>query len=238
MTSAALEPLKSRSHGVSLGLFAGDPGNLRAVAREAATWGCDILHFDVMDGVFVPQMTGGAAFVAALDAGGLRDVHLMIENPALHVAAYVSAGADIITVHAEAQGAANAISVIRETANNQGRAVMVGLALMPGTPLEAAKDLLEMKPDLILVLALDPRRGTPPDIIAATNRLVALRSRYGDAGPVLAFDGGVTLKTIGEIAACKPDMIVSGSAVLKAENPKTAFDAMAKACAPRSKNTP
>ena len=188
------EALKTRSKGISLGLFAADLGDIRGAARDAATWGCDILHFDIMDGVFVPQMTGGAGFVKALDLGAVMDVHLMIENPADHVASYVAAGADIITVHAEANGAAEAILAIRKAADAAGRPVMVGLGLMPDTTLESVSDLLELEPDLILVLSLDPRTKNPPNISAACARLSGLRGYFGEGGPILAFDGGVTLK--------------------------------------------
>ena len=222
-----IEALKTRSKGISLGLFAADLGDLRGAARDAATWGCDILHFDIMDGVFVPQMTGGPGFVKALDAGMLRDVHLMVAHPAQRVASYVKAGADIITVHAEAEDAAEAINIMRSSASEEGCPVIAGLGIMPGTSLEDISDLLALKPDMILVLSLDPRGKNPPDITAACARLTELRAMYGSDGPLLAFDGGVTLDSIAEIAACQPDIIVSGSAVFGAENPQEAFKAMA-----------
>lgn len=223
--------LRARARGISLGLYAADLGDLRGAANRAVGWGCGILHFDVMDGVFVPGMTAGPGFVASLDSGALRDVHLMVENPAEHVASYVKAGADLITVQAESNGAGEAIAAIRAAAD---RPVLAGLALMPGTSLDEVCDLLDMKPDMILVLSLDPRTKNPPDITAACARITELRARFGADGPLLAFDGGVTLDTIGEIAACGPDMIVSGSAVLGAPDPKSAFQAMAETCLTRS----
>jgi ribulose-phosphate 3-epimerase len=213
--------LKSRTRGISLGLFAADLGNLRHAARNAAEWGCKILHFDIMDGVFVPGMIGGPGFVAAMDMGMLRDVHLMVQHPADHVASYIGAGADMITVHAESDGAVAAISAIKASV----RPVLAGLALMPGTTLRDAAPMLALNPDMVLVLSLDPR-GTPPDISAACARLRELRAVAPDA--VLAFDGGVNKDSIDEIAACAPDMVVSGSAVLGAEDPKSVYDAMAK----------
>ncbi len=218
----SIDDLKSRTRGISLGLFAADLGNLRRAAQNVAEWGCNILHFDVMDGVFVPQMVGGPGFVAAMDVGMLRDVHLMVQNPADHVESYLKAGADMITVHAESDGAAEAIAAIKAATGT----VLAGLALMPGTSLEDAAPLLALKPDMILVLSLDPR-GTPPDITAACERLKELRSLAPDA--VLAFDGGVTKETIEEIATCAPDMVVSGSAVLGAKKPKRAYTALVKA---------
>lgn len=227
LNNTALDTLKSQSCGISLGMLAADLGNLREAAKDAASWGCDIMHFDVMDGVFVPGMTAGPGFVKALDTGMLRDVHLMIEHPAKHVASYVKAGADIITVHAESEGAAEAINTIRLSATDAGRPVIAGLGIMPDTSLESISGLLDLKPDMILILSLDPRGKNPPDITAACDRLCELRTKLGPDGPLLAFDGGVTLDSIAEIAACKPDMIVSGSAVLGAANPQQAFNAMA-----------
>lgn len=217
-----IDDLKSRAKGISLGLFAADLGNLRSAAQNVADWGCNILHFDIMDGVFVPQMIGGPGFVAAMDVGMLRDVHLMVQNPVEHVGSYIKAGADMITVHAESDGAAEALKTIQASE----RPVLAGLALMPGTTLDDAAPLLALNPDMILVLSLDPR-GTPPDLTAACARLKELRQLAPDA--VLAFDGGVTKDSIDEIAACAPDMVVSGSAVLGAKKPKRAYTAMVKA---------
>ena len=229
MSTDAQADLMARARGISLGLFAADLGNLEEAAQSAIQWGCDILHFDVMDGVFVPQMMGGPGFVAALDMGALSDAHLMVQNPADHVEGYVMAGADMITVHAESTGAADAIDAIRGASENAGRPVMAGLALMPGTSLEDAGDLLAMEPDMVLVLSLDPRTNNPPDITSACKRIAELRALPALRGSVLAFDGGVTLDSIQEIAAARPDMIVSGSAVLRAPDPKVAYQAMAAA---------
>jgi ribulose-phosphate 3-epimerase len=221
--------IKCRARGISLGIFASDSGGLRHAAVTAASWGCEILHFDVMDGVFTPQMTGGPGFIKALDVGLLRDVHLMIQNPARHVASYVQAGADIIIVHAEATGAAEALAAIRAAAKTAGRAVLAGIGLMPGTRPDDVADLFDLGLDAVLVLSLDPRSAEPPDITGACSRLSALRRRYGPKGPILVFDGGVTFDSIDEIAACQPDMIVSGSAILAAKDPETAFRAMSAA---------
>ena len=224
--SAAISALKNRARGLSLGIFAADLGALRQGARDVVDWGGDILHFDIMDGVFVPGMIGGPGFVKALDTGTMRDVHMMVARPSQHVASYVAAGADIVTVHAEAPDAAEALALIRAEAEAAGRPVLAGLGLMPGTSLEDAAPLLALAPDLILVLSLDPRGSAGPNIPAACARLHALRARTAGFAPVLAFDGGVTLDSISEIRAARPDMIVSGSAVFKANDPADAFRRM------------
>lgn len=215
--------LKSSAKGISIGLFAADLGNLRRAAQNIAEWGCKTLHFDVMDGVFVPGMIGGPGFVAAMDVGMLRDVHLLVQDPAAHVASYIKAGADLITVHAESDNAADAIMAIKATE----KPVLAGLALMPGTTLEEAAPLLALAPDVILVLSFDPRGSLPIDITATCARVTELRKLAPDA--VLAFDGGVTRDSIAKIATCAPDMVVSGSAVLGAKKPKRAYAAMVKA---------
>jgi ribulose-phosphate 3-epimerase len=183
-----------------------------------------------MDGVFVPDMSAGAGFVKALDVDLLRDVHLMIENPSQHVASYVKAGADIITIHAEANGAAKALENVKESSKEAGRQVLSGIGIMPETSLSEIENLLDMKPDMILVLSLDPRKKTAPNIKDACNRIKELRERYGHNGPLLAFDGGVTIDNIKEITQCQPDIIVSGSAILGADNPRSAFEIMSTAC--------
>lgn len=220
------DQLLSRAKGISIGLFAADLGNLRRAAQNISEWDCDILHFDVMDGVFVPSMIGGPGFVSAMDVGMLRDVHLMVQNPAQHVDSYLNAGADIITVHAESDNAAEAIERIKAA----DRPVLAGLALMPDTTLEQAAPLLALAPDVITVLSLDPRDSEMSiDITQACARITELRSIAPDS--LLAFDGGVNREAIDEIATCTPDMVVSGSAVLRAKKPKRAYVALQKALA-------
>ncbi|WP_419908289.1 ribulose-phosphate 3-epimerase [Hoeflea sp.] len=226
MTGNTIESLKERCRGISLGIFAGDPGNLRGDAQASAGWGCNILHFDVIDGVFVPQISGGPGFVKALAGNMIRDVHLMVQRPADHVAAFVASGADIVTVQAESEAPAMAIERIREAAKAAGRPVLAGLCLLPDTTLDEAGDLLVKQPDLLLVAALDPRGKQPPDTTRACARVAELKQRFGAECPLIQFDGGVTADTIGEIAAAGPDMVVSGSAVMRAENPAAAFRSM------------
>lgn len=229
MTDTDLDTLKARCHGISLGVFAGDNGDLRGVARSAADWGCDILHFDVMDGVFVPQISGGPGFVKALACEQILDVHLMIQRPAGQVAAFVAAGADVVTVQAESEAPNEALLAVRNAAEQLGRPVLAGLCLLPGTSLEDASDLLALEPDLLLVAALDPRAGQAPDIASACRRVADLRRMAGRNRPLIAFDGGVTTASISQIADVSPDLVVSGSAVLRAEDPAAAYRIMAEA---------
>ena len=222
--------LRARCHGVSVGVFAADLGDLAGAARHLADWGCGLLHFDIMDGVFVPQLTAGPAFVAAVGQGMVRDVHLMVAEPLRHVGAFVAAGADIITVHAEAPDAAAAIRALRAEASRSGRTVLAGMAVMPGTDLNALGPLLAEAPDLLLSLAIDPRNSAPADLALAGRRLKTLTGRAAEAGfaPLLALDGGVTSANFAEVAAFGPDIVVSGSAIFKAASPAATFAEMTR----------
>lgn len=209
--------LRARARGIGVGIYAAPAAALGAALARLN--GVEVVHFDIMDGVFVPQLTGGPAFVSALGAGAVRDVHLMVADPAAHVARFAAAGADVITVHAEAPGAAGALQTVRLEAERLGRQILAGLAVMPGTALADLADLLALEPDLILVLAVDPRADQPADLDAAAARLAELRARCAAFAPVLAIDGGITTQTIEAACASGADLVISGSAIFKAEDP-------------------
>ena len=228
MTSASRQSLRERARGISVGLFAAPLGALAEAARDMAGWGAGVVHFDVMDGVFVPQITAGPGFVKALDTEMLRDVHLMVSDPAAQIDAFAEAGADILTLHAEAPTAGAALDAVRAASDRLGRPILAGLAVMPGTPLDSLAPLLDPMPDLILVLALDPRDGAPANLARAGERLAALTEMVAPHRPLMAIDGGVTLDTIADAAASGPDMIVSGSAIFRAAAPAAAFATLGK----------
>lgn len=221
--------LRERVRGISAGILAAPPGRLEEAAGDLARWGGRIAHFDVMDGCFVPTITAGPAFLAAA-AGHLRDVHLMVARPAGQVDAFARAGADVLTVHAEAEDPAGAVLATRAAAARLGRPILAGVAVMPGTPLEALDPLLALGPDLVLVLAVDPRDGRPADVDRACARLALLRDRAA-AGTLLALDGGITPATIDTAAACGPDLVVSGSAIFSAPDPAAVYAGLSGAWA-------
>lgn len=235
MNSVSRESLRQKSRGISVGLYAAPLGALSDAVRLVAAWGGTIAHFDVMDGVFVPQLTAGPAFVSVLGQGMVRDVHLMVADPAEQVDAFADAGADIITVHAEAPTAKAALSRVRAASVRLARPILAGLAVMPGTPLESLSPLLDPMPDMILVLALDPRDGAPADLGLASERLAALAEMVAPARPLMAIDGGVTEATIAEAAAAGPDIVVSGSAIFRAAEPAAAFAKLAQTWAAKAR---
>ena len=223
MPAPSAHDLKQRCRGISAGIYAAPLGALADSTRKLADWGGQLVHFDVMDGVFVPQMTAGPDFVAALDTALVRDVHLMVARPEEQVLPFAKAGADIITIHAEAPGAAEALAAIRKAAAELDRPILAGLALMPGTPIESIVPLLDPVPDVILILALDPREKAPPRVADAAVRAQAIKQMVAPARPLIAIDGGITEKSIAEAAAAAPDIIVSGSAIFRASDPAATF---------------
>ena len=216
--------LKHDQARLSLGIFAADFGALNAEARDVESWGGELLHFDVMYGVFVPTLTGGAGFVAGHSDDLSMDVHLMVQRPADQVEDFVKAGADILTIHIESDEPEKALNTARMTARALGKDILVGYALMPGTDLALLDALLETRPDIILVLALDPRTGGQVDVSAACARVRRLKELHPSV--LVEFDGGVTMDTVAEIAASGADLIVSGSAIFKAQDRLASFKEM------------
>ncbi len=180
--------------------------------------GVGVVHFDVMDGCFCPQLTVGPAFVKGLQTPLLKDVHLMIREPLDALAEYAAAGADIITVHIEAavhiHRVAQRLGGLQHSAG-AGRGIVRGLALNPGTPLEWLIPPLLDEIDMITLLAIDP--GWSGQTFAPTTfeRLRRVREIAAGSGRdlLVCVDGGITKNNIADIAAAGPDLIASGSAI-------------------------
>ena len=140
---------------LSPSILAADPLRLGQAARMAQDAGCDELHFDVMDGHFVPNLTFGPHILKAMKQELpqiVYDVHLMLDNPAEFVDPFIDAGADILTVHAEADGFDRALDRIRE------RGVRTGASVRPATPVECLRDALS-RLDRVLLMTVEPGFG-------------------------------------------------------------------------------
>ena len=219
---------------LSIGVLSAD---LMALAGDIALLernGVELLHFDVMDGHFVPQLTVGPAFIKAVKTKMLKDVHLMIENPFESIRQYAAAGADIISVHVEScvhvRACLQLIGTLKNI-NDPQRDIARGIAVNPGTALCDVKPLLE-EADVVTLLGINP--GYPgqklyADTAARAEKLKELIAET-DREIFLCIDGGVTKENIGEVAAMRPDIVVSGSAVFEnkaiAENLKILMDAL------------
>jgi ribulose-phosphate 3-epimerase len=178
-------------------------------AAEAA--GADWIHVDVMDGHFVPNITMGPLIVKAVKKVSSLpvDVHLMIENADIFVREFADAGADLISVHAEACTHLNrTIHLIKECGS------LAGVALNPATSLSAINWVLE-DVDLVVLMSVNPGFGGQSFIPNTLDKIRALRSVFNDKGldTHILVDGGVNNKTIAAIANAGADVFVAGSAV-------------------------
>jgi ribulose-phosphate 3-epimerase len=175
--------------------------------------GADLIHVDVMDGHFVPNITIGPAVIAALRPHSALpfDVHLMIAPVDRFIAGFAEAGADIITIHPEAGPHAH-----RSLQHIKALGKKAGLALNPATPVNAVDHLLDDL-DLILVMSVNPGFGGQAFIPDSLNKIAALRQRIEASGRAidLEVDGGVNDKTAARAIAAGADILVAGSACFR-----------------------
>lgn len=189
--------------------------------------GARVIHVDVMDGTFVPPLTFGPQVVKALrdqvhGAGGLLDVHLMVQRPERWVAEFAAAGADTISIHVEATPHVHyALKAIRD------EGCSAGLALNPGTPASAI-DALEGTFDLLLCMTVNPGWGGQPYIEGSEEKIAALRERVGP-GVALGVDGGIDSRTAGPAAEAGANLFVAGSSVFGQPDPGAAYRDVARA---------
>ena len=187
--------------------------------------GADLIHCDVMDGVFVNNITFGIKMIE--DIRPLTklplDCHLMIVNPEKYVERFAKAGADIITVHYEAcqDNLKEVLALIKSTG------VKCGAVINPDTPVEKIKDLIPMC-DMVLVMSVFPGFGGQKFIPSALDKLREVRAIIDASGKDidLQIDGGVTAENVDEIKAAGANVIVAGSAVFKAEDRKKIISAL------------
>jgi ribulose-phosphate 3-epimerase len=194
-------------------ILTADFGRLGAQIREADEAGVDLIHLDVMDGTFVPNISFGPSIVAAVrQATRLElDVHLMVDQPERYVADFAEAGADYISVHVEAtRHPHRAVQRIKELGKK------AGLVINPGTPLSAFEPLLADL-DLALLMSVNPGFGGQAYLPSTTN-----------PGCVLEVDGGVKASNIATIAEAGADIVVVGSAIYNQQPVKENLDALHK----------
>ena len=192
-------------------ILSADFSNLGEQVAEAAKGGADMVHIDVMDGQFVPAITLGPQMVEALRPWTdiPFDLHLMISEPGRFVADFASAGADVITVHAEAcTHLHRTVHQIKELGKK------AGVAINPGTPISAIEDIL---PDLdqVLVMTVNPGFGGQSFISSMTKKIERMRGVLDDSDVKidLEVDGGINLGTAKTAADAGANILVAGSAV-------------------------
>src|ERR1700690_2257452 len=223
MSDRACEIL--RGVNVAPSILPADFGRLREQVREVLDAGARVIHCDVMEGHFVPPITLGPLVVAALadsvhDAGGMLDVHLMIERPERQVAEFVKAGADSITFHAEATPhVAYTANLIRESG------ACVGLAINPGTAVGALAEVTGAI-DLALCMTVNPGWGGQPFIAHSLEKIPRVRALVG-AEVAVEVDGGIEPLTAPSCLEAGANVFIAGSAIFTAADPGDAYRAIA-----------
>lgn len=218
--SPLVDRLRASAPQISVGVLTADWLTLGSQLELIENAGVELLHFDVMDGVFCPMLTLGAPVVAGLKTRMLKDVHLMIEEPLSKLEGFVAAGADIITVHAESTRHVHRVLQAlgkMTNANDPSRGIVRGIALNPGTPLEVLEPL-RGEFEMVLLLAVNPGWGGQKFIASTCERVKRVREVIDDTA-LICIDGGITRDNITNVAELGADIVVTGSAVFDGKSP-------------------
>jgi len=212
------------AHLISPSVLSCDFANIQRDVEMINNSNADWFHVDVMDGVFVPNISFGFPVIEAIKKHAKKplDVHLMIQNPDQYVDQFKKSGADILTVHYEAcTHLHRTIQVIKEAG------MKVGVALNPHTPVALLEDVIE-ELDLVLIMSVNPGFGGQKFIqnalvkVAQVKELIILKKSKA----LIEVDGGVNLETGKELVKAGADVLVAGSFVFNSENPTITIDSL------------
>jgi ribulose-phosphate 3-epimerase len=204
-------------HLVSTSILNADLGNLDREIKMLNSSIADWIHLDIMDGVFVPNISFGFPVIERVKKSAKKplDVHLMIADPDRHLSNFSKAGADILTVHYEA-----CIHLQRTVTEIRSLGMKAGVALNPHTPVPLLKNILPYI-DMVLIMTVNPGYGGQSFIMDCYNKIVELRKMIDRAGHsvLIQVDGGVDTKNASKLVKAGVDVLVAGNAVFSSADP-------------------
>lgn len=203
-------------------ILAADMGNLETAIRLCEQSGADQIHLDIMDGVFVPNISMGPAVCEMVNrvTDLPIDTHLMLIRPQEHIEAFAKAGSDTILIHIEADcDVEDTLQKIRELG------CKAGITINPPTPVDSIFQALESgRVDEVLVMSVNPGFGGQSYIAAAEEKVAEIRRRYPEM--MISIDGGIDLETVSPAAAHGANLFVAGTSLFKAADMKEAIATM------------
>lgn len=209
---------------ISPSILSADFANLAAEVEKVEKAGASYLHLDVMDGMFVPNISFGPPVIASLRKHSklFFDTHLMIKNPERYIEDFVRAGADNITIHYESTQRPR--EVLQKIKDYDMRA---SIAISPSTPYGVVLPLLDMV-DMVLIMTVEPGFGGQPLIVETLKKVRAIRQYANERGITvdIEVDGGITPENIGLATSAGANVIVAGSAIFKSKTPKRVITQM------------